>query len=270
MWIPLLLSMSLFFAGFRNLWGREASAVYATIELATALYLLEVWRCMVRHHEQAREFREWLLENRAAIQSGDAVYGTIPITEQTEVKQYQAAVSFVHFSTQVPSRYYIGHETSEVTWFNFTHCSVLIGWWGIPWGPVNVLRAVFANLRGGKTSTVGELLAEMAEYQKDVIHLTERAAEAARRIMEERGFPTGTAMQVEVQGDPGFLVYAITYDDQPPSDGSVWRSEASGVAVIVRRRDASRLEGLTIDFKDGDFLFQNAWNYAKKTQVGDR
>ncbi|PIR94617.1 hypothetical protein COT97_00495 [Candidatus Falkowbacteria bacterium CG10_big_fil_rev_8_21_14_0_10_39_11] len=31
--------------------------------------------------------------------------------------------------------------------------SFLFGWWGVPWGPIHTVAAIFTNLRGGKDVT---------------------------------------------------------------------------------------------------------------------
>lgn len=35
----------------------------------------------------------------------------------------------------------------------YTAVSLLLGWWGIPWGPTDTIQAVAINLRGGKNIT---------------------------------------------------------------------------------------------------------------------
>lgn len=35
----------------------------------------------------------------------------------------------------------------------FTLLSLVLGWWGIPWGPIYTIGAVFTNLSGGKDVT---------------------------------------------------------------------------------------------------------------------
>lgn len=35
----------------------------------------------------------------------------------------------------------------------FTILSLLLGWWGIPWGPIYTIQACGTNLRGGKDVT---------------------------------------------------------------------------------------------------------------------
>lgn len=39
--------------------------------------------------------------------------------------------------------------------------SLVLGWWGIPWGRVYTLQAAWTNLKGGKRQTVGALLDAM-------------------------------------------------------------------------------------------------------------
>jgi len=37
----------------------------------------------------------------------------------------------------------------------------VLGWWGIPWGPIYTVQVLLNNLRGGVKQTVGDLLAEL-------------------------------------------------------------------------------------------------------------
>lgn len=41
----------------------------------------------------------------------------------------------------------------------FTLLSLLLGWWGIPWGPIYTVGAVAKNLRGGRDVTAEVLAA---------------------------------------------------------------------------------------------------------------
>ena len=42
----------------------------------------------------------------------------------------------------------------------FTLLSMLLGWWGIPWGPIYTIEAIIVNFGGGKNVTQ-EVLASM-------------------------------------------------------------------------------------------------------------
>ena len=44
-------------------------------------------------------------------------------------------------------------ESAVVKGFPFTLLSLVLGWWGIPWGPIFTIQCVYNNLRGGKDVT---------------------------------------------------------------------------------------------------------------------
>jgi hypothetical protein len=57
--------------------------------------------------------------------------------------------------------YFIRVEESAFTkGLPFTLLSLVAGWWGIPWGPIFTLQAVWNNTRGGKNVTA-DVLAEL-------------------------------------------------------------------------------------------------------------
>lgn len=37
--------------------------------------------------------------------------------------------------------------------FEYTLLSFVVGWWGIPWGPIYTISSIYSNLRGGKDVT---------------------------------------------------------------------------------------------------------------------
>ena len=46
-----------------------------------------------------------------------------------------------------------GGENAVVKGLGYTILSLLFGWWGIPWGPIYTIQALWLNLRGGKDVT---------------------------------------------------------------------------------------------------------------------
>jgi hypothetical protein len=44
----------------------------------------------------------------------------------------------------------------------FTLVSLVVGWWGIPWGPIYTIGSLFTNLSGGKNVT-NEVIASFKE-----------------------------------------------------------------------------------------------------------
>jgi hypothetical protein len=58
--------------------------------------------------------------------------------------------------------YFISHaDNAVVKGLPFTLLSLLLGWWGIPWGPIYTVQSIWVNFSGGKDVTK-EVLASMA------------------------------------------------------------------------------------------------------------
>ena len=95
-------------------------------------------------------------------------------------------------------------------------------------------------------------------HRKDLVVLTERAADAARRHMAEHGFPTGSAIRIDVTGKLRPRQYEITYDEVPTMEARDYIGQSQGISVLVFKKDAPRLEGLTIDFQDDQYTFDES------------
>lgn len=75
---------------------------------------------------------------------------------------YQYCISILVLTFKRSSNvYFIRHEeNSIVKGLPFTLLTLLLGWWGIPWGPIYTIQAVWNNFKGGKDVTT-EVLASM-------------------------------------------------------------------------------------------------------------
>jgi Fe-S cluster assembly iron-binding protein IscA len=254
-------------AAVSNSFGPDRNLANAAAGYAIGACLLATWWLMRGHAQYQANFCSWLVENRDAIRTGTARFNEMSIVEQTEVTQFQLAISALVISLKTPSRFYVvGEEETVLPSLAFTASSLIVGWWGFPHGPIYTIQAVSSNLGGGKRRVVGDLIDELRGHDRVVVQLTERAAENARRIMSEREYPAGTALQVEVTGKPGTPHYSVCYDDRPPEDGSVWKAEFHDLPVIVRKEDARRLAGLVVDFAGGEFTFTES---AKRFGQGE-
>ena len=68
---------------------------------------------------------------------------------------YQYSISILVMSFKRSSDiYFIRAGASDVTpGLLFTVISFIFGWWGIPWGPIYTIGAIFTNFSGGKNVT---------------------------------------------------------------------------------------------------------------------
>jgi len=94
------------------------------------------------------------------IMSGGQLQQEIQQGAKFVVYQYCISLLVITFrrSTNI---YFIRHEENAVVkGLSFTLLSLVLGWWGIPWGPIYTIQSVWVNLNGGKDVTK-EILASM-------------------------------------------------------------------------------------------------------------
>ena len=69
--------------------------------------------------------------------------------------QFEYAISGVLFSIKRGSEIYFvpaDEKPAKYGW-KYTVLTLLVGWWGIPWGPIYTIQAVSRNLKGGHDVT---------------------------------------------------------------------------------------------------------------------
>ena len=87
---------------------------------------------------------------------------------QQEIQQggkfvmYQYCISLLVITFKRSSNiYFISHEQNAlIKGLSFTLLSLLLGWWGIPWGPIYTIQSIWINFKGGKDVTQ-QVLASM-------------------------------------------------------------------------------------------------------------
>ncbi len=68
---------------------------------------------------------------------------------------FQYCISLVVVTLKRPSSIYLfrAGESRLGKILGFSAISLLLGWWGIPWGPIYTIGTLVTNLRGGKDVT---------------------------------------------------------------------------------------------------------------------
>ena len=151
-----------------------------------------------------QELTARLLRSRDAIRDGTALFNGLPIHDQTVLTRYEQVTALILIYRWKYSRYFVyEREDPGSIPCDYVIHSLLWGWWSLPWGPVRTLKAVFTDLTGGRRRRVIDLIGDDAPHRDDIVTLTDRAIEAARRDMTERGFPPGSAVRVDVYGRIG-------------------------------------------------------------------
>jgi hypothetical protein len=80
---------------------------------------------------------------------------------------YYYAVSFVIMTLRRGSSvYYVAPgKRRVVVGLPWTMLSLVVGWWGIPWGPIYTVHSLWVNLNGGKDVT-NEIVAALMKSQQ--------------------------------------------------------------------------------------------------------
>ena len=68
---------------------------------------------------------------------------------------FEYCYSIIIMTVKHPTDIYFikGNHSALRKSFGYTLLSLLLGWWGFPWGPIHTIGALVTNLKGGKDVT---------------------------------------------------------------------------------------------------------------------
>jgi len=76
------------------------------------------------------------------------------------IYQYCISVLVITFKRYSGVQYIAPDESRVVPGLIYTLLSFVLGWWGIPWGPIYTIQGIWINFSGGKDVTT-QVLASM-------------------------------------------------------------------------------------------------------------
>ncbi len=81
------------------------------------------------------------------------------------VFEYTVSILILTFKRGSGICYIRPGESALVKSLPYTGLTLVAGWWGIPWGPIYSVMALFTNLSGGKDVTT-EVARQLGIYQR--------------------------------------------------------------------------------------------------------
>lgn len=100
------------------------------------------------------------------IKSGGELQAELQQGGKFVVFQYCISLLVITFKRS-SNVYFISHDQNAVIkGLPFTLLSLVLGWWGIPWGPIYTIQSLWANFKGGKEVTQEVLATMSATAQK--------------------------------------------------------------------------------------------------------
>ncbi|WP_019420594.1 hypothetical protein [Paenibacillus sp. OSY-SE] len=122
----------------------EHATLPAAISIVTIVFSLLFWR----DHRLNDEFSDWIVENRERLKQDGLMFNGILIDAQTEFIQYEVCISVAYISYRGKTAYYVnGHHFTAVYSLFFSMYCLVFGWWALPKGPLNTIKAVIHNIR---------------------------------------------------------------------------------------------------------------------------
>ncbi len=153
--------------------------------LAVAIGSLGTFTWAWFERRRTREFLQWLIAHRAEFGSADLNYRGQVIFRDTSVVQYHICISLMLFTIQLHMA-----PRLKASFLVPSIVTALFGWWAIPWGPVHTVSAIVSNVRGGRSRTVNQLLAELSREPSEVAPWWRRAL----------ALDTGDTVQIAANG----------------------------------------------------------------------
>jgi len=97
---------------------------------------------------------------------------------------YQYCISIVFMTFRRPSDIHFVRpgESSVGKGLGFSLISFVLGWWGIPWGPIYTVQSIWTNSRGGRDVTQ-QVVASSAAAQAQTIQQAQRVREQPGKVL---------------------------------------------------------------------------------------
>lgn len=135
----------------------------AGISLMIALACLIYGLLFHRDERQKEGLKVWIYRNCDELRKNGLMYNGVRIDEQTQFVQYHYCFSYILFTHQKYSGYYIKeHHATGLLRILFSGFSLVFGWWGMPWGPLRTIECIRHNTLS-KSLSLSEVINQMRE-----------------------------------------------------------------------------------------------------------
>ena len=112
------------------------------------------------HDKASRDkLLEWVFDNREQLKLGGVRYGLELINMETTLTRYCIVYSFMFFTRKTYTNYVVKDSNkSIIIGIVSTLSNLVVGWWGLPWGPIYTVQSLFINIANKEKITVGNII----------------------------------------------------------------------------------------------------------------
>lgn len=158
-YVTLIVSVLFFIAMGYSISQHDTDNAVVQIILGSIAFIFTI--ILKRDLRYKEELTNWIKLNHQQIINEGAVYNGVIIDRETEFKQYEVCISLGIFSYRSKTGYYIKeYSFTQIHNFLFTSFTLIFGWWAIPQGPINTIRAISNNLFR-KSKNIDEIINEI-------------------------------------------------------------------------------------------------------------
>jgi len=210
-------------------------------------------------------FEAWILANKDDLLAGSADYYGTEVSDSTEFYELKYVVSLgitVEITTADIPSVHNGYLRKAI--YGYSALTLLSGWWGLPFGPLFTISAVWHNFSNSKKRTIGSYLqyletgweapydVSISAHRRRILSITARAAAEIVRRRQEGNFAADCGVRIS-PGDWAGREVSIQFDF-PVTDGHDWVDQEAGMLVMIDKRHEPDLARSEIDFADGRFV----------------
>lgn len=142
------------FESFRRGWTQPGIICSGVI-----IFLFVTWLIARKCAADSKMFLEWLTSKYVEIKEAPATYNGKQISLDTQLVKYDFCISLIAGSVKISSGYMLKSDPMSMAACGaFTIGSLLLGWWGLPHGPIWTIECLVNNLSGATKKSVATLI----------------------------------------------------------------------------------------------------------------
>lgn len=105
-------------------------------------------------------FYMWIDNNKDRFLNGESLmYEHSQISIETEFFYFETCFSIIFLTINFHSRpLFFEKENRLLVGLIYTVFATVFGWWGIPWGPIYTIKAIWTNVFGGKIIAISDVI----------------------------------------------------------------------------------------------------------------
>ena len=139
----------------------ESALMYALFGIGIIAFSIIYSRFLKPAHDKASRDKilDWIFEHRDVLTKGSTRFGLDRVDSKTILTRYCIVFSFGFFTQKKYTNYVIKDSNKSIfVGIATTLSNLIVGWWGLPWGPIYTVQSVYNNAFNKELVSVGNII----------------------------------------------------------------------------------------------------------------